>query len=120
MTTSNGAAPAPCGDRGEGRVADRLGGAISNLPSPSPQAWQHTDLRWPFLAVDNASPLLASLRAQLSDNCQHCGSKIATIARCRGPQATEKAGFEAIDRHERSAGIFRTQSAAAASLGGEP
>ena len=118
--TSNGAAPAPCGDRGEGLVADRLGGAISNLPSPSPQAWQHIDLRWPFLAVDNASPLLASLRAQLSDNCQHYGSKIATIARCRGPQATEKAGFEATDRHEHSVGIFRTQSAAAASLGGEP
>src|SRR5262245_44754025 len=87
--TSNGAAPAPCGDRGEGRVADRLGGAISNLPSPSPQAWQHIDLRRPFLAFDNASPLLASLRAQLPDSCRHCGSKIATIARGRGPHAAE-------------------------------
>jgi hypothetical protein len=116
--TSNGAAPAPCEDRGEGRVADRLGGAISNLPSPSPQAWQHIDLRRPFLALDNASPLLASLRAQLSDS-RHCGSKIATIARCRGPHAAEKAGFEAFDRRERSVGIFPTQRAAAASLGGE-
>jgi len=118
--TSNGAAPAPCDDRGEGRVADRLGGAISNLPSPSPQAWQHIDLRRPFLAFDNAFPLLASLRAQLPDSCRHCGSKIATTARGRGPHAAEKAGFEAFDRHERNVGIFPTQSAAAASLGGEP
>ena len=56
--TANGAAPAPCDDRGEGRVADRLGGAISNLSSPSPQASQHIDLRRAFLV----SPLLA-LRA---------------------------------------------------------
>ena len=117
--TSNGAAPAPCDDRGEGRVADRLGGAISNLRSPSPQAWQHVDLRRPFLAFYNASPLLASLRAQLPDSCRHCGSEIATIAHGRGPHAVEKAGFEAIDRRERSVGIFRTQRAAAASLGGE-
>src|SRR5262249_49735462 len=76
--TSNGAAPAPCDDRGEGRVADRLGGAISNLPSPSIHASQHIDLRQVFLALDNASPLLV-LRAQLPDSCRHCGSKIATI-----------------------------------------
>jgi hypothetical protein len=56
--TSNGAAPAPCDDRGEGRVADRLGGAISNLSSPSPHASQQLDLRRAFLA----SPLL-TLRA---------------------------------------------------------
>ena len=117
---SNGAAPAPCDDRGEGRVADRLGGAISNLPSPSLHASQHIDLWRVFLAFDNAFPLLASLRAQLPDSCRHCGSKIATTARGRGPHAAEKAGFEAFDRHERNVGIFPTQSAAAASLGGEP
>ena len=61
---SNGAAPAPCDDRGEGRVADRLGGAISNLPSPSLHASQHIDLWRVFLAFDNAFPLLASLRGQ--------------------------------------------------------
>ena len=33
--------------------------------------------------------------------------------------ARDKAGFEAFDRDERSIGIFPTQSAAAASLGGE-
>jgi hypothetical protein len=86
--TSNGAAPAPCDDRGEGRVADRLGGAISNLPSPSFHASQHIDLWRVFLAFDNASPLLA-LRAQLPDCCRHCGSKIATIARRRGPHAAK-------------------------------
>jgi hypothetical protein len=117
--TLNGAAPAPCDDRGEGRVADRLGGAISNLPSPSPQAWQHIDLRRPFLAFDNASPLLASLPAQRPDSCRRCGSKIAAIARGRGPHDAEKAGFEAFDRRERSVGIFPTQRADAASLGGE-
>jgi len=117
--TSNGAAPAPCDDRGEGRVADRLGGAISNLRSPSPQAWQHIDLRRPFLACDNAFPLLASLRAQLPHSCRHCGSKIAAIARDRGAHAAEKAGFKAFDRYECSVGIFATQRAAAASLGGE-
>jgi hypothetical protein len=86
--TSNGPAPAPCDDRGEGRVADRLGGAISNLPSPSLHASQHIDLWRVFLAFDNASPLLA-LRAQLPDSCRHCGSKIATIVRGRGPHAAE-------------------------------
>jgi hypothetical protein len=100
--TSNDAAPAPCDDRGEGRVADRLGGAISNLPSPSPQAWQHIDLRRPFLAFDNAFPLLASLRAQLPDSCRHCGSKIATIARGRGPHAAEKAGLSFVSEFTRS------------------
>jgi hypothetical protein len=117
--TLNGAALAPCDDRGEGRVADRLGGAIANLPSPSPQAWQHIDLRRPFLAFDNASPLLASLRAQQPDSCPHCRSKIATIARGRGPYAAAKAGFEAFDHDDRSVGIFPTHSAAAASFGGE-